>query len=370
MLKSYAGAALTAHLTSPIASNDLTLACDALTGWPSGSGGPFSAIIDKGKTGLEEKVLCTSQAGGTIVVAIRGYDGTTACAHDSGAEVQHVGTSIDLAEANTHVNSTTGVHGLNAGDAVVGRSTPATLMNKVIDGATNDITNLPTSAVPSFIAAVDALGAEIDVLSGQFAALAVLPAGAILPYGGSTAPTGYLLCDGSQVSRTTYATLFGVIGTTYGAGNGSTTFTLPDLRGRFPLGTDGTHARGTMGGSATTTLVEANLASHSHALSTGSVVLSGLSTASTPDHTHTFTAVLSVPERGVYTAGGGTYALYNPGGTGGGIAGSNGTTTAGGNHTHTVTGSGSLSGSSSTTGSGTPATTISPYQAVQFVIKT
>jgi microcystin-dependent protein len=55
-------------------------------------------------------------------------------------------------------------------------------------------------------------------------------------YGGSTAPAGWLLCDGSAVSRTTYANLFAVIGTTFGAGDGSTTFNLPDLRGRSPLG--------------------------------------------------------------------------------------------------------------------------------------
>lgn len=54
------------------------------------------------------------------------------------------------------------------------------------------------------------------------------PVGAIVPYGGDTAPTGYLLCDGSAVSRTTYSDLYGVIGTKYGSGDGSTTFNLPD----------------------------------------------------------------------------------------------------------------------------------------------
>src|SRR5262245_20713237 len=60
--------------------------------------------------------------------------------------------------------------------------------------------------------------------------------GLVLPFAGSSAPTGGLLCDGSAVSRTTYAALFAVVGTTYGAGDGSTTFGVPDLRGRFPLG--------------------------------------------------------------------------------------------------------------------------------------
>jgi microcystin-dependent protein len=55
-------------------------------------------------------------------------------------------------------------------------------------------------------------------------------------FGAASAPTDWLLCDGSAVSRTSYSTLFGVIGTTYGSGDGSSTFNLPDLRGRAPIG--------------------------------------------------------------------------------------------------------------------------------------
>tara|TARA_R100000808_G_scaffold134_1_gene989 strand:+ start:22265 stop:22708 length:444 start_codon:yes stop_codon:yes gene_type:complete len=66
---------------------------------------------------------------------------------------------------------------------------------------------------------------------------AVLPVGAVLPYAGHAAPgTDFLLCNGAAVSRTTYAKLFTVIGTHYGAGDGSTTFNVPDLRGRGPIG--------------------------------------------------------------------------------------------------------------------------------------
>lgn len=65
------------------------------------------------------------------------------------------------------------------------------------------------------------------------------PPGIIVAYGGSTAPTGWLLCDGSTVNRTTYAPLFSAIGTVFGSGNGSTTFHLPDFRGRFLRGVDG-----------------------------------------------------------------------------------------------------------------------------------
>ena len=66
-----------------------------------------------------------------------------------------------------------------------------------------------------------------------------VPAGCIMPYVGTTAPTDYLICDGSAVSRTTYANLFAVIGTSFGAGDGTTTFNLPDFRGRFMRGIDG-----------------------------------------------------------------------------------------------------------------------------------
>lgn len=65
-----------------------------------------------------------------------------------------------------------------------------------------------------------------------------LKVGTILEFAGDTPPTGYLLCDGSAVSRTTYSDLFNVIGTTYGTGDGSTTFNLPNLKGRVPVGLD------------------------------------------------------------------------------------------------------------------------------------
>jgi len=70
-----------------------------------------------------------------------------------------------------------------------------------------------------------------------------LPVGSYIQHAGPTAPTGFIACDGAAVSRTTYADLFDVIGTTYGAGNGSTTFNLPDARGLVMVGAG---AHGTM----------------------------------------------------------------------------------------------------------------------------
>jgi len=66
----------------------------------------------------------------------------------------------------------------------------------------------------------------------------IIPSGSIISYGGSSAPSGWLLCYGQAISRTTYADLFTAIGTTYGSGDGSTTFNLPDLRGRVVAGQD------------------------------------------------------------------------------------------------------------------------------------
>ena len=71
-----------------------------------------------------------------------------------------------------------------------------------------------------------------------------LPAGLVFPYAGTSAPSGYLLCDGSAVSRSTYSALFTAVATTYGTGDGSSTFNVPDLRGRVVAGKDD------MGGSA------------------------------------------------------------------------------------------------------------------------
>lgn len=74
------------------------------------------------------------------------------------------------------------------------------------------------------------------------------PAGIIAPFAGTAIPDGWLLCDGSAISRTDYADLFNAIGTTYGAGNGSSTFNLPNLIGRVPLGMQGVYIGQTSNG--------------------------------------------------------------------------------------------------------------------------
>ena len=112
----------------------------------------------------------------------------------------------------------------------------------------------------------------------------IMPAGSVIPYAGTSAPTGFLFCDGSSVSRSTYADLFAVIGTEYGTPDDGSTFKLPDLRGRVVAGKDdmgGSSANrltdqsgglngdtlGDTGGSETHTLTTAQLASHTHSFS-------------------------------------------------------------------------------------------------------
>lgn len=100
-------------------------------------------------------------------------------------------------------------------------------------------------------------------------AKATIPVGALTPYAGGAAPPGWLLCDGSEVSRADYVALFKVIGTTYGNGDGSTTFNLPDLRGRTTVGSgsgDGLSPRalGETFGAESHILASAEIPSHIH----------------------------------------------------------------------------------------------------------
>jgi hypothetical protein len=90
----------------------------------------------------------------------------------------------------------------------------------------------------------------------------LIPAGAIMPFAMNGAPTGWLAADGTAVSRSTYATLFAAIATTYGVGDGATTFNVPDLRGYFVRGT-GTNSDGTVSGTFAAKQAD-SVGSHTH----------------------------------------------------------------------------------------------------------
>lgn len=108
-----------------------------------------------------------------------------------------------------------------------------------------------------------------------------MPVGAIIPFTGSTVPEGWLLCDGSAVSRTDYSELFDVIGTTYGAGDGSTTFALPSLTDRAALGVSSGYALASTGGAETVTIDAAKMPDHYHVI---------------PEHGHANTIAIKTPQ--------------------------------------------------------------------------
>ena len=203
--------------------------------------------------------------------------------------------------------------------------------------------------------------------------------GAIKPWTKTTAPDGYLLCDGSAVSRSTYADLFAVISTTYGSGDGSTTFNVPQLQGKMPQGYDGNtyNLAGTGGANTVTVSVTNNQAasstSNQSVTVTGSISNTSLTTAQMPSHRH----------KG--KSGPGEYlnnsSQYQP--SGNQVHGSkyqrydypewmqNEGSGTGHNHSHTL--SGTLTGNVTTnlTGSVTASGTnsFSPYVVVNYIIK-
>lgn len=181
------------------------------------------------------------------------------------------------------------------------------------------------------------------------------PTGTILMYGASSAPSGYLSCDGSAVSRTTYAALFAIVGTTYGSGDGSTTFNLPNLNDRFPIGVSGTKAIGSTGGSSTATpsgTVSGTIS--------GTVGSTTLTSAQMPSHTHSTSIESATCVSGAVEsrfARGGCSTASTPSFTSSSTGSSN-------SHDH------SFSGSMSATFSGSSMSILPSYLALRFIIKT
>lgn len=234
-----------------------------------------------------------------------------------------------------------------------------------INGALLELTNpdnweaFGATSVDDTVAAMKAMIEAFfdDDCSGE--SVVALPTGAIIEFAGAAAPLDYLLCDGSEVGRVAYADLFAVIGETYGAGDESTTFALPDLRRRNPVGVGGDWSLGDTGGEETHVLITTELAAHTH---TG------------PSHTHVGGSHDHAFNHGhdiIPASGSGSVRRLNvQANTGAGAAVSTeGTLLSTGDASANNTGAGGT-GAGGSAGSGTAHNNMPPFIALNYIIKT
>jgi microcystin-dependent protein len=179
---------------------------------------------------------------------------------------------------------------------------------------------------------------KYDFTGQNLSGIDLVNTGLIIPWSDSSVPSGFLECAGAAVSRSTYSALFAVIGTTYGAGDGSSTFNLPDLQDKVPLGKSGTKALASTGGANAVTStgnISGNCDNHS---------LSGSDTAS---HTHLVNfATVSAQMNGNTRPNAGDHNSGNTGGSSG--------------HSHSM----------SATFSGGSDSVVQPYITMIYIIKT
>ena len=161
----------------------------------------------------------------------------------------------------------------------------------------------------SFTGAVGEISIDTDTENirvhdgSQAGGFEIVPSGTVVPFGGASAPGGWQLCDDTALSRTTYARLFAVIGTAYGTGDGSSTFNVPDLRDRVPLGkgsNNGTLGTATTGAAASSVMASATVSGVQTATNTtgsdgdGDLTVGTTTVASSAKDSSTTTVVNSV----------------------------------------------------------------------------
>jgi microcystin-dependent protein len=181
---------------------------------------------------------------------------------------------------------------------------------------------------------------------------ALLPAGLIFPIGGDTPPLGTLLCDGGIGSRVTHSRLFAAIGTKWGAGDGSTTFGLPDFRRRFLLGAGPSYPAGQTDGQPVGTRDPKH---HHHVSGSVAVSVSGGTSGGGHEHNVHYTMI------NAFNSADTNLPVVQTG-----TGGSSTPTSGGGGHSHGVTASGSGTYSDNTTGGGLQ--DIPAYATVNYVI--
>jgi microcystin-dependent protein len=195
-------------------------------------------------------------------------------------------SSLNISGVSTLQGATTVLSSLNVSgvSTLQGATTVLSSLNvsgvSTLQGATTVLSSLNVSGVSTINNTLNALEIKQQYQTSPALYALLVPTGSILSFAGSAAPHGWLLCDGSAMLIATYATLYAVIGTTYG-GNGTTTFGLPDLRSRMPIGAGSgsglsTRTLASTGGSETHTLSISEMPSHTH-------------TATDAGHTHSIT---------------------------------------------------------------------------------
>lgn len=215
--RNYTNTATEASLTAGISSSDTSFTLTSFAGFPAP---PFTAVLERG-TGSEEVILVTAVSVSTVT-ATRGYDSTTAKSHAAGAEFLHVTVAKDYIEANQHVNSTTGVHGVTG--ALVGTSDTQTITNKTISAST--IVNLlatgtATMASVNMSGALTVAGASVfsGTVSVQVATAAAHPARKDYVDAADTALSGRVAVNETILAGATTAATPGKVPVRDGSGN-------------------------------------------------------------------------------------------------------------------------------------------------------
>lgn len=281
--------------------------------FPSPSGGDYFPVTFVKSDGSLEIMKCTGRAGDVLTVT-RAQEGTSAKAFDVGDRVSlriTAGSLTDFVANKQPLDAA-----LTSFSGLVGAA------DKVAYFTAADVLALMTVTAFARTVLDDADAATACTTLGL--AWCNNAYGMVVAFAANVTPTGWLKCNGAAVSRTTYANLFARIGTTYGAGDGSTTFNLPDLRGETIRGWD--DARGIDSGRVIGSWQDGQNKSHTHTGTTASDAHTHTwsGTTSSNSHTHTVTSVGDSPS----------------GGSSDGVtkAGSTTRTTSSNSHTHTVSG--------------------------------